>query len=257
MFTVLQIEPYQKPRFLQRLFYRPPAPKAERIAVRGGMFFYRAVLFADKHGEADLSVLPDLVGSSAQRILFCGEDTRELAPPLRRFVPVLYPSLLFLNTAYDFLKAMPTPPNMRALGVVDADARLQKLLFPFVRLAKTVKVYTNMPEKYDVLCAEILSEWGLSVIVSEQIDALADCDVILAPFAAAAGGQVGILQCGRRAGQCYAGDSLLLPSEAEARRPSGVAPVQFASALYELCNASELKDLRYADLKPIKNGAIY
>lgn len=254
MFTVLKVNPFQKPPIFKRLFYRSPEPILTRVPLRGGAFFYTAECFADKRGNADLSVLPDLVGGCAQRILL--QDTKiPILPPLQIFEPVLYPQILFLNTAIDFLCALPDAPHLRTLGFVDPEARLQKTIVPFVRQAKTVKIFTDFPKRYDELAKEILADWGLSVIVSACADVLRDCNVLLAPFLKTENGLGGVLQYGIPK-VCYAGDGCVLPAEFEARRPQGVAADVFASALYELCNQKELENLRYTRLKPIKSMAI-
>lgn len=255
MFTVLQVHPYQKPPLFKRLFYRQPDPVVTCVPLRGGAFFYKADFFTDKHGETDVSVLPNLVGGCAQRLLL-SETEIQLQPPLQKFMPVLYPEILFLNTALHFLRGQPEPPNIRILGFVDPTARLQEKIVPFVRLAKTVKIYTDFPNRYDTLTKEILEEWGLSVIVSSYAETLKECNVVLAPFCENSLGTHGVL-CGGREQICYAGEQFLLPQEEEARRPKDTDAVLFASALYELCNVKGLENLRYARLKPIKSETIY
>lgn len=254
MFAVLKINPFQKPPLLKRLFYRPPDPIVARVPLRSGAFFYTVTCFPDKHGNADLSILPDLVGGCAQRLLLQNTEV-PILPPLQIFQPMLYPQILFLNTALDFLSALPEPPNARTLGFVDPEAQLENAIVPFVRQAKTVKIYTDFPKRYEEISQRILEEWGLSVIVSPSADVLRDCTVVLAPFFQAQTGECGVLQYGGNR-SCYAGDKFALPAEAENRRPQGINPVLFASALYELCNQKDLENLRYARLKPIKSVTI-
>lgn len=255
MFAVLRVVPYQKPPILKRLFYRTPMPNVTRVPLRSGAFFYIVECFADKHGNVDISMLPDLVGGCAQRILFCNTELL-LLPPLQTFTPMLYPKLLFLNTVLDFLHKLPDAPNTRTLGFVDSDAQLQEKLIPFVRQAKTVKIFTNFPMRYDEIANRILTDWGLSVIVSSHAEVLHDCTVVIAPDMQTQTGECGVLQYGKEKA-CYTGGNFILPDEAKARRPSGVDDVAFASALYELCNWKDLENLRYRCLKPIKSAAIY
>lgn len=254
MFAVLKVHPYQKPTFFKRLFYRSPEPIAARIPLRGGAFFYTVECFTDKRGNVRLDLLPALLGGCAQRLLW-QNPTVPILPPLQTFEPTLYPQILFLNTALDFISALSEPPVARTLGFVDPEALLQNAVVLFVRQAKTVKIYTEFPMRYDALCQEILADWGLSVIISEAEEVLRDCDLILAPFQKTETGEYGVLQYGvpRR---CLVGGELELPAEYEARRPQGTDSVLFASALYELCNQKDLENLRYTRLKPIKSVAI-
>lgn len=254
MFTVLKVNPFQKPPIFKRLFYRPPKPSLTRVPLRGGAFFYTVECFADKRGNADLSSLPDLVGGCAQRILL--QDVKiPILPPLQIFDPMLYPQILFLNTAVDFLETLPESPHARTLGFVDPEARLQNAIVPFVRQAKTVKIFTGFPKHYEEISQQILDEWGLSVIVSDTEEVLRDCNIVLAPFLKTENGIGGVLQYGMPK-VCCAGDGCVLPAEFEARRPQGVDSVLFASALYELCNQKDLDNLRYTHWNPIKSVTI-
>lgn len=255
MFAVLKVHPYQKPPIFKRLFYRKPEPILTKTPLRGGAFFYTAEFFCDKHGCTDISILPDLVGGCAQRILL-SDSGIPILPPLQVFTPILYPQLLFLNTALDFLKKLPDAPNARTLGFVDADAQLQEKIVPFVRQAKTVKIFTEFPLRYDAFAGKLLAEWGLSVVVSSCAEVLRDCTVVLAPFFQVKTGDCGVLYYSGNE-TYYIGDKFVLPAEAETRRPFGVDAVKFASALYELCNWKDLVNLRYERLKPIKSDAIY
>ncbi len=250
MFTVIKVHPYQKPLLFKRLFYRAPAPLITRVPLRGGAFFYEAEFFADKYGKADLSVLPALVGGCAQRLLLETADI-PILPPLKQFTPTVYPEMLFLNTSLQFLRECSESPNARTLGFTDREARLQEKIIPFVRLAKSIKIYTDFPRGYDTLVKEILEEWGLSVIVSSHAEVLNDCNVVLDSFWESCTGGRGLLRY-EDMWYCCADDSFALPYAEEMRRPAGTDPVLFAAALYELCNVQGLENLKYARLKPIK-----
>lgn len=258
MFCVLHIESSNSkgPKWLRR-FHKPLPPICEQIPIRGGAFFYDVTLFRDWRGEADLSVLPQLVGGSAQRILLCGEEELSLPAPLRLFKPSLFLPTVFFQSARAFLETEDTPPSERVLGVCDPDARVQAALYPFANLAKTVKVYTRRAQSYASIRAELLSESGLSLIVSEQQGTLADCTVILDPFAQIAGHPMGTLtlrKCGR---VVLAGEGVKLPAEYAERCPKGANPLLFAAALYELCNVRELQSLRYTRFVPINPTSVY
>lgn len=256
MFCVLHIEsPKQKgPKWLRR-FRRPLPPICEKIPVRGGAYFYDVTLFRDYRGEVDLSVLPQLAPGGAQRILPCGEIP-PLTEPLRLFRPALFLPTVFLNSARAFLEADDTSASERVLGVSDPEARVQAALYPFAGLAKTIKVYTRRAQSYAAIRAELLSESGLSLIVSEQPSTLADCTVILDPFMQIPGYPMGTLtlrKCGRTV---LAGEDAALPAEYAERCPKGANPLLFAAALYELCNVQELCSLRYTRFAPINPARV-
>ncbi len=246
MFCVLHVLPERKtviPFF--RRFRKPVPPAVQKIPVRGGAFFYDVTVYADRRGEVDLTELPAIVGGSVQRILLCDGICLELSPPMQLFRPSLYFLMVFMNSALDFIKAEDTPPEQRILGIFDPDARLTQAILPFVKLAKTIKIYTEQPEKYETLSADLLENWGLSLILSENPKTLSDCTVLLDPFAENGKSFSGTLTLHKNGKAVLAGESVGLPPVYAERCPQGADPALFAAALYELCNISETGNLRY------------
>lgn len=258
MFCVLHVLPDRKTvfRFFRR-FQKPAPPEVQKVPVRGGAFFYDVTVYADRRGEVDLTELPKAVGSSAQRILLCDGMDLELSPPMRLFKPSLFFSVVFMHSALDFLKADDTPPEQRILGIVDPDARLPQAILPFVKLAKTIKVYTKSPQRYKTLSDELLEDWGLSLILSETPQALSDCTVLLDPFAQNGKSFSGLLTLHKNGKSVLAGESIVLPPEYAERCPPGADPALFAAALYELCNISDLNALCYTRFMLINPASLY
>lgn len=258
MFCVLHILPERKKAFwFFRHFGKPMPPMVQKIPVRGGAFFYDVTVYADRRGEVDLTALPAIVGNSAQRILLCDGIDVDLSPPMRLFTPSLFFSMIFMNSALDFIKVEDTPPEQRILGIVDPDAHLPHAILPFVKLAKTIKVYTKSPKKYEALSAELLEDWGLSLILSDTPQALSDCTVLLDPFAQNGKSFSGLLTLHKNGRSVLSGESIALPPEYAERCPQGADPAWFAAALYELCNVSELKSLCYTHFMLTNPASFY
>ena len=253
MFTVLEIKPYAPPPFLRRFFAKPPQPCVEKIAVRGGAFFYKVTTSADKFGVADLSFLPRAVGAAAQRIVFCGAYRPPLSAPLQLFVPRIFPTLLFVNTACAFLQAHRDRFCNTEIGIFDPDAQFQTAVHRFVPFAKSVSIYCKNPLQYTGVQNEILSSVGLSAVVCDTPSVLNECTVLLSPYLKTADGKLGTMTvlCGGKA--VLAGEGIELPAEYETRRPADTDRFLYASALYECCNVLDLRDLQYTKFVPVKS----
>ena len=245
MFCVLEIKPYiALPRFRRR-FSKNTQPSIEKVAVRGGAFFYKATVQAEKNGYADLSFLPFYIGTAAQRILPCGEIRQDLPAPLRLYSPRIFPTVLFLNSARAFLQKNRVLFQNCTLGIIDPNGTLQTAVCDFVPLVKSMRIFCENKASYDTVQSEILSSNGLSVLLCVTPEALTGCDVLLSPYTVTADGQFGTLTVLRGGKTVLAGEGIALPPEYESRRPAGTDPLLFASALYACCNVLALRNLQY------------
>ncbi len=257
MFTVLEIQPYVRPPLFRRLFYTPPQPTVEKVAVRGGAFFYKTTVVADKNDCADLSFLPSMIGIAAQRIVPCGEEFAELPTPLQFFTPKIFPTVLFMNTAYAFLEKYQDTYSACTVGIWDEDARCREMLQSLVPLVKTIRVFCRTPALYADLQSDLLESHGLSLVVCDSQAVLRDCGIVLHPFEKTADGAVGTLTVRQSGKATLAGEGITLPQEFKERMPQNTNALLYASALYECCNVTQLQNLQYARFVPIKTAGIY
>lgn len=257
MFTVLEVQPYVRPLFFRRLFSKPLQPTVEKVAVRGGAFFYKATAFADKNGCADLSFLPSTVGIAAQRIVPCGEEMSELPTPLQFFSPKIFPTVLFVNTVCAFLEKYRDTYSACTVGILDEDARLRGMFRNLVPLSKAIRVFCRTPAAYADLQSELLESHGLSLVVCDSQTVLRDCGIVLRPFEKTADGAVGTLTVRQGGKAILAGEGITLPQEYKERMPQNTNALLFASALYECCNVTQLQNLQYTRFVPIKTAGIY
>lgn len=251
MFTIVQVLPAETLPLFRRWFAKPPQPSVEKVAVRGGAFFYKVSVHAAKSGLTDFSFLPAAVGIAAQRILFCGEMCPQLPPPLQLYTPRIFPNLLFMNTVCAFLSENRTQFPNCSVGIYDADAHLQSAMLGLVPFVKSIRIFCEDPLQYESLQAEILESAGLSVVVCDTKSVLNGCDIVLYPFETTADGKIGTLTVFHGGKTVLTGEGLLLPQEYAARCPAGTDTLLYASALYECCNALDLRVLRYTKFAPI------
>lgn len=256
MFLVLKTEPFPRARNLfVRLFQKPKPPELSRVAVRGGAYFYSAVLHADKHGKTDFSALMPL-GGCVQRIVPDGA-LPPLPAPFAVFRPRFFPAHLFLQTALQYLRQQAAGAPLPLLGISDRNGLLANCIPPFADVAVHIRIFTAAPQRYAAVCEQVFCEQGLPLILSDSEAALQSCTVQLYPFAENAAPYFPGRLVYAAGDAAYAGAELTLPEELEARRPPGADALQFVSALCELCNVPLPKTLCYDTLQPIKSGEIY
>lgn len=256
MFLVLKTEPFSRARNpFVRLFQKPKPPELSRVAVRGGAYFYSAVLYADKHGKTDFSLLLPL-GGCIQRIVPNG-TLPTLPAPFAVFQPRFFPAYLFLQTALQHLRKQTEGTPLPLLGISDRNGLLANCIPPFADVAAHIRIFTAAPQRYAAVCEQVFCERGLPLILSDSEAALRSCTVQLLPFAENAEPYFPGQLVTTATGAVYAGTGLELPAELAARRPPDTNALQFVSALYELCNVPLPKTLCYDALYPIKSGKIY
>ena len=221
MFLVLKTEPFSRARNpFVRLFQKPKPPELSRVAVRGGAYFYSAVLYAV-------------------------------------FQPRFFPAYLFLQTALQHLRKQTEGAPLPLLGISDRNGLLANCIPPFADVAAHIRIFTAAPQRYAAVCEQVFCERGLPLILSDSKAALRSCTVQLLPFAENAAPYFPGQLVTTATGAVYAGTGLKLPDELAARRPPDTNALQFVSALCELCNVPLPKTLCYDTLRPIKSGKIY
>ena len=222
-------------------------PLLSRVAVRGGAFFYTLTLYADKHGEVDFSAVPEMC---LRRVIPVEGTELPEKCPVKLYRPSVFPLTVLLKRAED-------DPRTRTIGIVDPKARLQHGVEHFIPYAKTIRVFTEMPEKYDAVCEMLVKAWGVAPVVSNNPTSIQSCDYVFAPFQNIENVRQGIVRVRQGGNTFLSGNTVLLPPEIEMRRPAGTDPLLFAAALYELCNVKEIETLTYDRFVPIKTDAIY
>lgn len=255
MFTVLNIiqSPASGHFFTFRRRKKQP-PTLSHVAVRGGAFFYTLTLYADKHGNVDFSAVPEMC---LHRVIPVEGVTLPQTSPVKLYIPSVFPLTVFLRSAVGLLQRAEDDPCVRTIGIVDPQARLQHAIEQFIPYAKTIRVYTDFPEKYEAVRELIAQAWGVAPIVGQQNGSCNGCDYVFAPFQKTAKTVQGTIRVRQGGGVLLAGDTVALPPEIETRRPKGTDPFLFAAALYELCNIREMQELSYTRFVPIKTDAIY
>ena len=253
MFTILEIVPFHRERsFLKRLFYKTPEPQIERIALRGGGFFYSVMAYKDKNNMFAEKEICDAIGNAASRVILKNSTTLPLDSKMHLFQPELFPTLLFSNMVLEYLKETKNEKEDRTLGILDPKGCLSQNVLAYVPYAKSICICTKHPERYQMAEKEALEEYGLPLTITENVEKCRDASVFLEPLYLKNPELFGYLHERKGFETIYCGENLNLPPEFEERCPTNVDKIFFAAALYEISNIKNLENLSYANRKRIK-----
>lgn len=249
MFAVLTVKEREKD-FLTRFSYlfHEPQPVLERVNVLGSAPFFVLTVVRDKKGKVDPDEVCRLLGRCASRLLLSEGTSLPSHPRIAAFRPELLPAILLFNSALRLLEKSGLPPEKLSVVLFDENAVFADKAEKLVRRASVIRVCTTRPEAYEETRRSLLRDWGLPLVVSENAGSCTDCDFAISPFGDGGDALSGFIALRRKGEEGFVrvrGEGLSLPAGFESVRPDGVGPLLFASALYELCGAALLGDLRY------------
>jgi hypothetical protein len=174
--------------------------------------------------------------------------------PLKEFEPKFLPELMLFNTALDYIKKMNPPPTKTRFTLVDHDGIFIENLAPVLKLASLITVITKEEKKYIELSDRLFEAYGISLMIRRDyhetkrensflFDYKGD-DIPLSYKGTAFSKEKKLLLNGKT----LMPGGFTMPSEYEKLWRKNTDKLQFASALYELCNVKELYNLRFNEL---------
>ncbi|MCL2532231.1 MAG: hypothetical protein FWE40_08785 [Oscillospiraceae bacterium] len=238
-----------------------PPPQLLRSEVPGGAPFFRLTTTTHR-GEIDWPAVEHAAGRMRTKMLFpqgveppIAEPAlglrAQLDPGLRSFAARRLPLLLCLRMAQQVLRGCHRPARELSVTFIDPRGQLCRQLEPFVQLAGSLRVCTPEPAHYRQTAAQLLSRYGVVLVVSNSPACFAQSDVVVAEDLS--------LFTGRERGLIFTPDTTplpdcrvlrcgepVLPPVYETLRPQGIDSMQFAAALFELCGVKEMERLPFA-----------
>lgn len=256
MFACLEL---REPRTLRER-RRPVPPTLARVECPGGAPFFRMEAVCRK-GRPDWAAIEHTAGRLRTKILAAQGVTLPQLPPrsqarmymepgLRAFVPRRLPMLLQLRLAQQVLRLSHIPPKQRCITLVDAKGSLCRCMEPFIPLAGNLRVFTLDLPAWRSTALQLQSRYGAALVLSDSPGCFAHCDLVIADdLSRFTGSESGLIFTpdpqplpGCRVVRC---GSPLLPEPYAKLCPPHIDPLQFASALYELCGVKEMERLRF------------
>lgn len=223
----------------QRAYLRKCAPLV--IRTDDGLPFFILPVLKGKNG-IDWPCVRQRLGKCALRVIAPRDTVLPDLQGLARYVPERLVPLMVLNTALRLLMAAGVPPLSLEITLTDRTALLTGEVCRLLPFAATVRVITRLPERYSNAVKRAMEEFGASLIVSDKVDYSCEHGFIICCDGAVPGAANAraCLSFGKsvRCGCGIACTGVELDAEYASRLPSGIEPLDFAGALYELCGSA-------------------
>ena len=186
-----------------------------------------------------------IAGDSAKYLIIPPDMT--LPDGIIRYDSTAYRRQILFNT---FIKAISkcNPRNL-SLGLLDTDARYCNLLFELIKSAATVTVFTLCKETYQKTCADVYRATGSAPFLTDDIYMLNRCTCVFSPTKYNIFNMTINEYLFGYSGFNLSGDKMVLPNPFCSEIPRGIDPLDYAAALSERCNVSELNSLYALFLK--------
>lgn len=246
MFAVLKIKKNETNIFTKiKLFFRPVEPELSRVEVKGAMPFYYLEIYENQCGEY-FEIIPQLLGRCAHNLIVCDKYLLPKNQNIDYFRPKKLPQIALINTAVDFLKTNVSDKAHFSLALIDENAIFTDFIYLFIEYASTINVLTNHPDKYESVAGELYNEWGVSLVITPSYSLIEDCNLIICPSKnnIKEYSQTIVFKNNFQK-KVYTVEEIDLPEKYNEIKPNGVDNLIFASALYELCGADDLKRIKY------------
>ncbi len=194
-------------------------------------------------------LVPYLRGCS--RNLLCSKELDAELSPFRRFECCDFAEIMMLNFVKDILKKAEPFSRPLKIAYLDPMGNYPETAESLLEHTSELTVVTNVPRFYETVSDKLSEEKGASLIVSNTIDALSDCDILLCseavdihlPLPADA-----IVFCVEK--PCVSLKNTVVyeycvpvPYKYQRLKPDHLDDFYFLSALYSLCSADELSRL--------------
>ena len=250
MFTVIDLKNGEKSK-LKRLFQyfrKADLNITERSVPYGESFF----VCEAKHHRGKIPWSEIAEGTQSENYILPFE-LKEIAP-LKEFEPKLLPKLMLFNSALDYMEKLDQPPSEMRFTLVDDDGIFIEKLEAVLKLASVITVVTRKEEKYNALSVRLFETYGISLMIRPDYNEAKYENSFLFDYK---GDRIPLSYKGTAFskekkhllnGKTLSPGGFDLPSEYEKLWRKNTDKMQFASALFELSNVSDLQNLRFNEL---------
>jgi hypothetical protein len=239
MFAILQISD-------SNTIFRKPKIQSQRINLPSGDAFF--IVTADKHlGKIPWKSLEKCLGILKHNILLPDDITVPEGINITKFIPDILPRLILMNSTTDYITKHRLHFQNKSLTIFDEKAIYQSYIEKLLPCFCSIRIITDLPEKYSSLSRRLLENYGFSLIISTEESF--NSDVVISHSCKAPIYFEGTIftnegNCMMN-GRVFSGSEIDLPCLYKNLKPRNVGDMLFASALYESCNEKSLGKLQY------------
>ena len=239
LFAILQISD-------SNTIFKKPQIQSQRITLPSGDAFFTVT--TDKHhGKIPWKKLETCLGILRDNILIPDDITIPEGINITKFSPDILPRLMLMNSATDYITNHKQIFQNKSLTVFDEKGIYTQYIEKLLPCFGNIKIVTDGTDIYLSLSQRLLETYGFSLIISEEENF--NSDVIITHSCKVPLYFNGIVFTNEKkyimnAMVCY-GNEINLPNQYESLRPQNIEDILFASALYEKCGVTELRNLKY------------
>lgn len=250
MFTVVDLKTEKKTKF-QRFFqyFRKAEVELKEIPLPFGKSFY---LCEAKHHRGKIP-WKEIEENTQNKNFILPFELKGIAT-LKEFEPKVLPKLMLFNSALDYIEKLNLPPSEMRFTLVDDEGIFREKLENVLKLASIITVVTKNEEKYNALSVRLFETYGISLMIRSDYNEAKYENSFLFDYK---GDRIPLSYKGTAFskekkhllnGKTLAPGGFDLPSEYEKLWRKNTDKMQFASALFELSNVSDLQNLRFNEL---------
>lgn len=250
MFTVVDLKTEKKTKF-QRFFqyFRKAEVELKEIPLPFGKSFY---LCEAKHHRGKIP-WKEIEENTQNKNFILPFELKGIAT-LKEFEPKVLPKLMLFNSALDYIEKLNLPPSEMRFTLVDDDGIFREKLENVLKLASIITVVTKKEEKYNDLSVRLFETYGISLMIRPDYNEAKYENSFLFDYK---GDRIPLSYKGTAFskekkhllnGKTLTPGGFDLPSEYEKLWRKNTDKMQFASALFELSNVSDLQNLRFNEL---------
>ena len=247
MLTVLNIEDKKPKNLVQAIkaIFRPYIINAE-IRNAGGISV-ADISYIRKRGDIRFNKIYEYCIGSSKTIL-CDKNISLKGTPFRRFEGFELNKKLLENFICDILENSETDPAQLSISYYDPDADSPAFAERLLKYSSKLTVVSNMPRFYENESDRLLNEYGVSMIVSNSLDRLYPCDILIAPckikrpLPSVPSTPVFTVHRPLVAvpGNIITGYDIEIPEKYKPLKPDSTDKDYFLSGLYSLCAAHDI-----------------
>ena len=250
MFTVVDLKTEKKTKF-QRFFqyFRKAEVELKEIPLPFGKSFY---LCEAKHHRGKIP-WKEIEENTQNKNFILPFELKGIAT-LKEFEPKVLPKLMLFNSALDYIEKLNLPPSEMRFTLVDDEGIFREKLEDVLKLASIITVVTKNEEKYNALSVRFFETYGISLMIRSDYNEAKYENSFLFDYK---GDRIPLSYKGTAFskekkhllnGKTLTPGGFDLPSEYEKLWRKNTDKMQFASALFELSNVSDLQNLRFNEL---------
>lgn len=254
MMTVLNIIKDENKGLVKKILSCIKPYKIDTEMKQYGDFSIYTIHYYQRKGKIRTDKIYDVMRGK-NKVILCDKNINLFNTPFRRFTSNALKRKLMQNYLFDVLKKANIDPSVLRISYYDPDAEFPSLARALLDYTSNLTVVTDMPKFYENEAERIFASCGASVTVSNHIDHLYPCDILISPavirkpISAAASTLIFTVQrpTVTVTGNVICDYKINLSNEYQSIIPDYIDEDYFLSGLYVICKQNNLgKYIPYA-----------